>query len=60
MAYKDYEIDEEYADEQHFVKVYFDFDTADECYAFASLFGMDKRLQEELTRVAKLACEEEA
>ena len=35
MAFKGYEIDDEYADEQQFVKVYLDFDTEDECYAFA-------------------------
>ena len=35
MAYKGHEIDDEYAeDERHFIKIYFDFDTAEECYRF--------------------------
>ena len=40
MAYQGYEVDDSYADdEQHFIKVYFDFDTEDECLRFAELAG---------------------
>ena len=38
MANTGYEIDDEYADgeyDQHFIKIYFDFETEDECYDFA-------------------------
>ena len=36
MAFRGYEIDDTYADDkQHFIKVYFDFDTEDECFDFA-------------------------
>jgi hypothetical protein len=37
MAYRGFEVDDEYADDQHFIKIYVDFDTADECYRFADI-----------------------
>lgn len=36
MSFKGHDVDDTYADdEQHFIKIYFDFDTEEECFAFA-------------------------
>ena len=51
MAFKGWEADDEYA-EEHFIKVYFDFDTEQECRRFYNELFDDERFDALVNEIA--------